>query len=110
MGHPKFSVTTAKNGKFRFNLTAKNGQVILASQSYTTKASCLNGVDSVKKNAADENMFEVSRSKDDQHYFNLKSSNGQIIGTSEMYTTAAACKNGIKSVMTNAPIAEPEEE
>ena len=42
--------------------------------------------------------------------FNLKASNGEIIATSEVYTTEAACKNGIKSVMTNAPIAAIEDQ
>lgn len=49
--HPKFDVYTDKAGHFRFALTAKNGQKILASEGYTTKSACLNGIESVKKNA-----------------------------------------------------------
>ena len=48
----KFIVKTTKTG-FRFNLLATNGQVIAASEGYTAKASCKNGIESVRKNAAD---------------------------------------------------------
>lgn len=49
--HPKFEVYEDKGGEFRFRLKATNGQVIAVSEGYTAKASCLNGVESVKKNA-----------------------------------------------------------
>ena len=51
--HPKFEVYLDKKGESRFRLKATNGQVIATSEGYATKASCLNGVESVRKNAAD---------------------------------------------------------
>ena len=51
--HPKFEIYTDKSGEYRFRLKATNGQIIAVSQSYTALASCANGVESVKKNAAD---------------------------------------------------------
>lgn len=51
--NPKFEVYQDKAGEFRFRLKATNGQVIATSEGYKTKASCLNGVESVKKNAVD---------------------------------------------------------
>ncbi len=57
--NPKFEVYTDKAGEFRFRLTATNGENILASEGYTTKANCLNGVESVKKNAPDAAIEEV---------------------------------------------------
>ncbi len=51
--NPKFEVYQDKAGEFRFRLKATNGQVIATGEGYKTKASCLNGVESVKKNAAD---------------------------------------------------------
>jgi len=42
--------------------------------------------------------------------FDLKATNGQVIATSEVYTTEAACRNGIESVMKNAPIANVEDQ
>ncbi len=102
----KFEVKTDNAGKYRFNLKAGNGQVILASQGYADKAGCMNGVESVKKNASNDDMFERLEAKNGQFYFNLKSGNGQIIGNSEMYTTEAARENGIESVKKNAADAD----
>ena len=51
--NPKFEVYEDKAGEYRFRLTAKNGQNILASEGYSQLAGCLNGVESVKTNAPD---------------------------------------------------------
>ena len=51
--HPKFEVYTDKAGEFRFRLKATNGQVIAVSEGYKALASCMNGIESVKKNAVD---------------------------------------------------------
>ena len=56
--HPKFEVYEDKGGEFRFRLKATNGQVIAVSEGYTAKAGCLNGVESVKKNAVDAEIVE----------------------------------------------------
>ena len=102
----KFEITTRKNGEFQFNLKATNGQVILTSQGYATKDTCLNGVESVKTNSKDEARFEKKVANDGSPYFNLIATNGQIIGSSQMYANEATRDNGIASVMSNAPDAE----
>ena len=51
--HPKFEIYLDKAGEFRFRLKAKNGQVIAVSEGYKAKTSCINGIESVKKNAVD---------------------------------------------------------
>lgn len=51
--HPKFEMYTDKAGEFRFRLKAKNGEIIATGEGYKTKANCLNGIESVKKNAPD---------------------------------------------------------
>ncbi|MBR5630346.1 MAG: YegP family protein [Bacteroidales bacterium] len=99
----KFEITSRKNGEFQFNLKATNGQVILTSQGYKTKASCLNGVESVKKNSQDDKRFEVKVSSNGKPFFNLMATNGQVIGTSQMYASETTMKNGIASVKRNAP-------
>ncbi len=101
----KFVITKRKNGEYQFNLKAGNGQIILASEGYTTKTSCNNGIESVRKNAQDEAKFEQKIAANGKHYFNLKASNGQIIGTSEMYESISSRDNGIRSVKENAPSA-----
>lgn len=50
---PKFEVYTDKAGEFRFRMKATNGQIIAVSEGYKTKTSCLNGIESIKKNAPD---------------------------------------------------------
>ena len=54
--NPKFELYKDKNGAFRFRLRARNGEVVLNSSSYTTKASCKNGIASVIKNAPDAEL------------------------------------------------------
>lgn len=56
--NPKFEVYVDKAGEFRFRLKARNGEVIAVSEGYTAKASCLNGVESVRKNAPDAEVVE----------------------------------------------------
>ena len=51
--HPKFEVYIDKAGEFRFRLKAANGQIIAVSEGYKAKASCMNGIESVRKNAPD---------------------------------------------------------
>ena len=102
----KFEISMRKNGEFQFNLKASNGEVILTSEGYTTKSACLNGVESVKKNATVEERYEKLVAKNGKPYFNLKATNGQIIGQSQMYASERNRNNGIASVMKNAPVAD----
>ena len=105
----KFIIKTTATG-IKFDLKAGNGQVILTSEVYTTKAACQNGIDSVKKNASDDAKYERKDSTNAKPMFNLKAGNGQIIGTSELYESVAAREKGIESVKKNAPDAEVIEE
>lgn len=52
--NPKFEIYEDKAGEYRFRLKARNGQIIGVSEGYKSKAGCLNGVESVKENAAEE--------------------------------------------------------
>lgn len=102
----KFEVSVRKNGEFQFNLKASNGEIILTSEGYTTKAACLNGVESVKKNSANEERFDRLTASNGKPYFNLKATNGQVIGRSQLYASVRNRNNGIASVMKNAPVAD----
>ncbi|ADB38485.1 YegP family protein [Spirosoma linguale] len=102
----KFVITTRKNGEFQFNLKAGNGQIILTSEGYSSKSACQNGIESVKTNSQDDGKFDRKVSSNGKHYFNLKASNGQIIGSSELYESEASRENGIASVRNNAPNAD----
>ncbi len=102
----KFEIKKDKAEEYRFNLKAGNGEIILSSQGYKTKASCENGIESVRKNSQDDARFERKKTSNGKDRFNLKASNGQVIGTSEMYSSTSGMENGIKSVMKNAPDAK----
>ncbi|MEQ9041417.1 MAG: YegP family protein [Silicimonas sp.] len=106
----KFEIYKDKAGEFRFRLKAGNGQVILASEGYKAKASCTNGIESVRKNSQNDLRFERKQTKSGKPMFNLKASNGQVIGTSETYESDKACENGIASVAKNAPDAKVDDQ
>lgn len=114
-------VIRATNTGFKFDLKARNGEVIATSEVYTTKGACEKGVASVQKNApvaAVENQtvegyatekhpkFEVYTDKAGEFRFRLKATNGEIIAVSEGYKAIASCLNGIKSTKKNAADAE----
>ncbi|MFV0185113.1 YegP family protein [Empedobacter falsenii] len=101
-----FEIYQDKAGEYRFRLKAKNGQNILASEGYKQKASCENGIESVRKNSQDDSKFELKEETSGKWHFNLKAAKGQIIGTSQSYETESGAKNGIASVKTNALDAE----
>lgn len=106
----KFVISKRTNGEFQFNLKAGNGQVILTSEGYASKANCENGIASVRKNSQDDSKFEKKTASNGKFFFNLKATNGQVIGSSQMYEAEAGRDNGIVSVKTNAPEATVVEE
>lgn len=115
----KFVVKETATG-FKFDLKAGNGETIATSEVYTTKAACLNGVESVKANCVGEiedqtvenfepkkhPKFELYADKAGEFRFRLKAKNGEVIATSEGYKAKGSCENGISSVKKNAPEAE----
>ena len=105
----KFELYKDKAGEFRFRLKAGNGQIILASESYKQRASAENGIESVRKNSAEDARFDRTETRGGKHRFNLKATNGQVIGTSESYESASSRDNGIESVKKNAPAAKLED-
>lgn len=116
----KFVVKETKTG-FVFNLKAGNGEVIAVSEVYSSEASCMKGIESVRKNAVEAKLedqtvaevvavtnpkFEVYVDKAGEFRFRLKARNGEPIAASEGYKAKASCMNGIESVRKNAPDAD----
>lgn len=97
-----YQISPTSNGKFMFNLKAENNQVILTSQVYEQKQSALDGIASVQANGPVSKNFEHKTSTATEPYFVLKAQNGEIIGTSQMYSTQAAAEIGIASVQVNS--------
>ena len=118
----KFVVKQVKTGMV-FNLKAGNGEVIATSEIYTTEAACMNGIESIRRNAIEAKLedqtvegyeavtnpkFEVYTDKAGEFRFRLKAKNGEIIDVGEGYKTKASCLNGIDSIRRNAPEASVE--
>lgn len=93
---------SGKKGEFRFRLKASNGQTILSSEGYSSKASCMNGIESVRKNVSDPKRIVKTKTPSNLFRFSVTASNSQIIGVSQNYKSSTGCSNGIKSVQTNA--------
>jgi uncharacterized protein len=106
----KFEVyQSGKNNEFRFRLKAGNGQIILSSEGYTTKAACLNGIESVKKNSSDPKRVTKTTTPTGMFRFALTAANSQIIGTSQNYKSESGRNNGIESIKKNASKADVKE-
>ena len=116
----KFVIRNTNTG-VKFDLKASKGEVIANSEVYTSLVDCRNGVASVKKNDPAANIedqtvegyetaknpkFEIYEDKAGEFRFRLKATNGQVIAVSEGYKAMASCRNGIESVVKNAPDAE----
>lgn len=94
---------------YHFVLKAPNHETILSSENYTSKSDAINGIESVRANGLLKERFEKRISRSNEAYFVLKASNGEIIGTSEMYSSDSACNNGITAVIKYAPTTTIEE-
>ena len=123
----KFLINKTNTG-YTISLTASNGQVIgIGGEVFSSLASAKNSIESIKTNAPiagveDQTVekyeqvkhpkFEIYKDKAGEFRFRLKARNGEPILASEGYTAMAGCKNGIESVVKNAPeaaVVEPEE-
>jgi uncharacterized protein YegP (UPF0339 family) len=82
----------------------------LASEGYSSRASCDNGIASVQKNCGSDDRYERKTSASGDFRFNLKAGNGQVIGVSQGYSSEASRDNGIQSVMTNGSSTEVDDQ
>ena len=95
----------AGNNQFHWDLKAGNSETILSSQIYSAKQGAESGIESCRTNSSDEVRYTRMTSKDTQPYFVLKSGNGEVIGTSQMYSSESARDEGIKSCKAHGPSA-----
>ena len=96
-----YTLETSTNGKVHFNLKAGNGQVILTSEMYESRAAAQAGIASVQGNCGDDARYERAVASNGKFYFKLKAGNHQVIGASQMYASEAARDTGIESVKVN---------
>lgn len=104
-----FNLTKNDKGQFSFSLKADDTHVLLRSETYESKASAQNGILAVQKNAATDARFELKNASDGRPYFNLKSANGQVVGTSPMFADAAARDAAVAAVKADGATADVRE-
>jgi len=95
---------------FSFSFINAEGQAMVKSENYKAKKSALGGIESVKKNCVNDDRYEMKESKNGKFYFNVKASNGQIVGTSMLFATEADRGSAIVQLKTEGPGASVEEQ
>ena len=100
-----FELSKTEVGQFNFSLRGEEVKTLLRSEQYTSKSSAQNGIESIRKNAAEDKRYELKESSNGKFYFNLKAVNGQVIGTSPMFGSAEARDTVIAQVKSKAATA-----
>ena len=96
-----FDLNRSSDDQYRFVLKAGNAETILTSELYKAKSSAENGIASVQANCSNDDRYDRKESSNGKFYFTLKAANHQVIGNSQMYTTASGRDGGIASVKNN---------
>lgn len=100
-----FELSKAADGQFRFALKGPNGKTLLASELYRSKDSAQAGIVSVQKNCGADERYEKKVATNGKFFFNLKASNGQVIGTSQMFGTQEERDAGVLAAKASGPTA-----
>ena len=100
-----FEFRKSDNGHYSFILLDDDDKTLLKSEQYNSKASAQNGIESIRKNSAEDSRYELKESSNGKFYFNLKAANGQIIGTSPLTGDTAARDAAIAKVKAEAALA-----
>jgi uncharacterized protein YegP (UPF0339 family) len=100
-----FELKKSVDGQFHFSLHAADGASVLRSETYTTLASAKNGIESVRKNAGTDSRYVFEKSANGKTYFNLKAANGQIIGSSPLFSDPHGARQAADTVKHHAATA-----
>lgn len=99
----RFTILEGSNGLYYFNLRAKNGQIVLRSQAYSSEAAALNATFVVAEVGSDIENYQHKKASDGRSFFNLKSGNGEIVATGQMYSTKSNATRATKSIVALLP-------
>ncbi|MBL8447786.1 MAG: YegP family protein [Zoogloeaceae bacterium] len=106
----KFELTKNDKGDFFFKLLNADGGTLIRSEAYSAKTSATNGIESVRKNAPEAGRYDLKDASDGRPFFNLKASNGQVIGTSPMFKDATARDAAIAAMTSGASAAATDDQ
>lgn len=90
---------------FSFTFVDDKGKLILKSENYKQRSSAVNGIESVRKNSQVDKRYELKESSNGKYFFNVKATNGQIVGTSTMFNTIKDRDDAIAYLKENALVA-----
>ncbi|MEZ4398817.1 MAG: YegP family protein [Kofleriaceae bacterium] len=99
----RFALHLDVGGKYYWNLHAGNGEIVLRSQRYDSEAAALNGAFSVSDNGTTAARYQVLPAQNGGYYFNLTATNGQVIGTSEVYASKSNAERGRDGIIALLP-------
>jgi hypothetical protein len=105
----RFEMFVGVDGQHYFQLLAANGEKVLRSEGYTTKAACKNGITSVITNGNTVSRYKVLGAQNGEYYFNLTAKNGKVIATSETYANksgATTARDAVRSMLASATTEE----
>jgi uncharacterized protein YegP (UPF0339 family) len=105
-----FETYQSIDGRYYFNLMAGNGENVLRSEGYTRLANAENGVASVLAHGEAKSFFNVKQAQNGDWYFTLQATNGQVIGTSELYASKSNAERGASTVRALVKLANQQEE
>jgi len=88
------AIGAGESGQYHFNFHAVNGAVVLSSESYTTEAAAYNGAMAVQQDGQNAAAYTINESAAGTFYFTVKAQNGQVIGTSQQYSTRSNAQAG----------------
>lgn len=95
---------------FSFSFVNNEGEMMVKSENYSAKKNAVNGIESVKKNCQKDDRYELKESKNGKFFFNIKASNGQVVGTSALFASEAARSKAIAELKSDGPDAAVEEQ
>jgi uncharacterized protein YegP (UPF0339 family) len=92
-----FEIFKGADGKYYFHVVSKNGKIVMRSQAYTTRASAVTGVESVRTNGVDPASYKLLQARNGEWYINLYARNHEIIATSETYASKFSAQRSLDS-------------
>jgi uncharacterized protein len=100
----RVEVAAGETGKFHFNIHAANGQIVLTSESYTTEAAAYNGAFAVQADGVLATAYAVKQNLSaNGFFFTVTAQNGEVIGTSQQYTTKESALDGMAALQKLLP-------
>ena len=105
----KFVISKTTNGEFKYEFVDNNEQLIFSKSGYKNRGLCMNAIESIRRNIKDDSKFYRKRTPTDECYFNLKASNGQIIGISKVFEDKASREETIQHIKIASTVAPVED-